>query len=618
MTFLAPWAAWFAAGIPVIILLYLLKLKRRPVGVSTLIFWQRILRETRRRALFQRLRLLLSLLLHLLIFLLILAALARPESNKSLSARGSTVIVIDSRARMQAIDSRGQSDFAEAIRRATQSLHSAGAARQIALISADGSAEVMAPFTGDERLLEQGLARIAVTDSSGSLDPAITLANDLLASRNGTGEIIVFTNEADVSPPAIASPVRVERIGTPRDNLAITNFAARPVPNNPQTSQVLLTTQNFGRQHVRGNVEISLDGRVIEVKPFDLEPGAHLTEIISIVPPNTANARGWLTAKLDTHDGLALDDAAFATLPAAHPRRVLLVTRGHFFLEKLLSADDSTQYELLGPEAYRAEMGPHFDAVIFDNFVPAGFDVADSHGNFLFLGGSPFASSGSIEAPLITESDSGSPLLRLIDLQNINILNARIMSLPEPRAGWHFEAPLRSLDHPLIITAARPTDSGGQRIAAFAFDVAKSDLPLRVAFPLLISNTLQWLAGEDSRAAESVRAGETITLLPGQTITAAPVPPDAAEGDLERTVFRPLHNGFYLTRRGDRQEWMAVNTFGPAESDLSQKPSQQESSSGSANRLPVGLVWDWWVYLALAAFALFSWEWWLFHRRATE
>ncbi|MDB6150943.1 MAG: hypothetical protein JWQ44_2391, partial [Chthoniobacter sp.] len=35
MSFLAPWAIWFAAGIPVIVLLYLLKLKRRAVPVST-------------------------------------------------------------------------------------------------------------------------------------------------------------------------------------------------------------------------------------------------------------------------------------------------------------------------------------------------------------------------------------------------------------------------------------------------------------------------------------------------------------------------------------------------------------------------------------------------------
>ena len=79
MSLLNPWAFSFLAIVPVIVLLYLLKIKRLPATVSTLMFWQRVVAENRRRSLFQKLRRLLSLLLHLLIFLLILFALARPE-----------------------------------------------------------------------------------------------------------------------------------------------------------------------------------------------------------------------------------------------------------------------------------------------------------------------------------------------------------------------------------------------------------------------------------------------------------------------------------------------------------------------------------------------------------
>lgn len=81
MTLLNPAALVFAGLVPVIILLYLLKLRRQPAPVSTLMFWQRVVADSRRRALFQRLRQFLSLLLHLLIFALLLLALARPEWN---------------------------------------------------------------------------------------------------------------------------------------------------------------------------------------------------------------------------------------------------------------------------------------------------------------------------------------------------------------------------------------------------------------------------------------------------------------------------------------------------------------------------------------------------------
>src|SRR5690242_9692087 len=114
MMFFSPWAAWFLAGIPVIVLLYLLKLKRRPVAVSTLMFWQRVMQESRRRALFQRLRNLFSLLLHLLIFTLLVGALAKPAFDQLVRAGSSLVIVIDTRARMQAVEDDGRTRFERA------------------------------------------------------------------------------------------------------------------------------------------------------------------------------------------------------------------------------------------------------------------------------------------------------------------------------------------------------------------------------------------------------------------------------------------------------------------------------------------------------------------------
>jgi hypothetical protein len=52
------------------------------------------------------------------------------------------------------------------------------------------------------------------------------------------------------------------------------------------------------------------------------------------------------------------------------------------------------------------------------------------------------------------------------------------------------------LRSPIAHHRRTPHDAGGQRIAALSFDVADSDLPLRVAFPLLMANTIHWLAGE--------------------------------------------------------------------------------------------------------------------------
>ena len=123
----------------------------------------------------------------------------------------------------------------------------------------------------------------------------------------------------------------------------------------------------------------------------------------------------------------------------------------------------------------------------------------------------------------------------------------RPLQLPAAHDGWTFSAPLRSAEHPLLITGER----GRQRVAALAFDVLESDLPLRVAFPLLIHGTVQWLAGEHTDSPPVLSAGEVFQIPSGKSVAPAPLtsPPSARIAEAQPSVvtgfFQPLRNGFY-------------------------------------------------------------------------
>ncbi len=624
MTFLAPWASWFLAGVPVIVLLYLLKLKRRPVTVSTLLFWQRVMQENRQRALFQKLRNLFSLLLHLLIFLLIVAALARPALDRRVREGASIVLIVDVRARMQTVESGTDTRFSRALIEARKFAREAGPGRQLALLTAGASPNVIVPFTSDERALLQGLDSLAVTDAAGDLEASLALADSLLASRKGGARIVLLTDsERGSQLSTLNSQLSVIPCGSARDNLAITRFATRPLPASPQTSEVLLAIKNFGRATVSGNVEIAFDGKLLDVKPFTLEPGKERFEVFASVPRPARSGRGWLTARLDGKDALALDNTAYAVLPAPAPHRVLLVTKGNWFLEKLLAADRQVQFELIEPAAWRADFAAKFDAVILDNFLPPGFDLATSVGNVLFLKQSPFTTGDApLAQPLVSESDARHPLLRLVSLQNVTIVRAAAAKLPDAGDGWTWSAPLRSFEHPLLIAGERRRDAGAQRIAALAFDASDSDLPLRIAFPLLMSNAVHWLAGETSETTASALAGENVPLAAGASIATEPLTNPDTKTDAAKfadDVFQPLRNGFYQLQQTGGAGWLAVNTFSEAESDL--RGAGVPSAAPAALPLP-GLAaftgWPLWQHLALAALALFTLEWWLFHRRRTE
>ncbi len=624
MTFLAPWAAWFLAGLPLILLLYLLKVKRRSLPVSTLMFWTRVLQENRRRALFQRLRNLLSLLLQILIFLLILGALAKPLLEKSGANHSATVLIIDTRARMHALDENGQSRFARALQLAAPFVRDAAAQNQIALLSTDASPQVRAAFSPEEKTLRHALESLKATDAGGGLEGAIGLADELLASRKNGGRIVVFTDHP-VPSMATRAPIEWIGIGSPRDNIAITRFATRPLLNSPVTSEVLLEIRNFGPNPVSGNLELSFDGRLLDVKPFTLPPNGQKLELFPSLPNPGRNSRGWLTARLDLKDALPGDNIAFAVLPPLRSKRVLLVTKGNWFLEKLLQASQQISFELLSPDTFQLSMADKFDAVILDQFVPPQFSLGQSPGNFLFVDQSPFKSEVKLTSPIVPEIDTSHPVMRLVNLQNVTILRGNALEAPKESSGWKFEVPMRSFDQPLMLIGARHSTNSEQRVAALGFDLAQSDLPLRIAFPILIANTINWLSGESAPPPALLRAGETLPLAANQTVWTKPqtemgsglaAPPN----ELAHGFFQPLHQGYYLLDQPTGQTWIAVNTFSEEESNL----WAHSKAAPAANPQPVLRRWTplthWapWQLLALAAIVLSCMEWWFFHRRQTE
>src|SRR5271167_1205277 len=98
-------AALFLAGLAVpIVVFYILKIRLRRVPVSTLLFWQQIFEEKKRRSLWQRLRHLLSLLLQLAFLCLLVLALADPIFRWQQARARRIVVVIDNSSSMNASD----------------------------------------------------------------------------------------------------------------------------------------------------------------------------------------------------------------------------------------------------------------------------------------------------------------------------------------------------------------------------------------------------------------------------------------------------------------------------------------------------------------------------------
>jgi hypothetical protein len=152
------------------------------------------------------------------------------------------------------------------------------------------------------------------------------------------------------------------------------------------------------------------------------------------------------------------------------------------------------------------------------------------------------------------------PLVRQLDLGDVNIAEATRLGLERGDV-----AVASSFGAPLIIARERT----GLRVAALAFDVRRSDLPLRAAFPLLVANALGWLTGDGARDIMPAVVGRTARVPvshgatrvevvdPTGARTIWPVVGDAVEVPVMRA-------GFYTV--GDVT--LAANASDAVESDL--------------------------------------------------
>ena len=113
MSFLNPAAFVFLLGVPAVILLHLLKIRRRQALVSSTLLWTDSLRDQQASAPFRRLKPTWLLLLQILAILLLALALARPVRTVLVPGYERTVLILDVSASMQATDVAG-SRFAAA------------------------------------------------------------------------------------------------------------------------------------------------------------------------------------------------------------------------------------------------------------------------------------------------------------------------------------------------------------------------------------------------------------------------------------------------------------------------------------------------------------------------
>jgi hypothetical protein len=155
-------------------------------------------------------------------------------------------------------------------------------------------------------------------------------------------------------------------------------------------------------------------------------------------------------------------------------------------------------------------------------------------------------------------------------------------------------------------------ESDDRRVVAVGFGPADSSLASAPAFPVLIANTLEWLARPETRDL-SLRPGlatfagpARITREDGESVPLTHVT-DVAYGVLAKP-------GLYRVETGGARNTLIVNASDPQRSNVAHT-TLGAGTNTAPPRNP--LERPWWLGCALAAFLFVFVEWWTWQRRVT-
>ena len=628
MGFFAPLALLFLIPVGgIITVLYLLRLRRRDVVVSSVMLWAAALQEAQANAPFQKLRRSLLFFLQLLAALLLVAAVARPFVwSKGLGGKA-TALVLDGSASMKATDVPGER-FAEAVQQARSLIANKAAGDAVTIVLAGEKPTTVSPLTADKEKLLASLNAVKPADVTPDMREAISFAGSLVSSRAGA-QVTVLTDGAfgRLDEIALGGPhLNFLIIGKRGENVGVTAFDVRDAYAGGVGRQAFVTVQNFSAKARTFPLELTLDEKLLDAHEITLQPGESKSETFDRLK---ADEGGVLQARMDTTDDLAADNAAYAILAPRRTIKVLLVTAGNPFLERGLNADAKVTVDKVAPEAYRTADSAEHSLTVFDDAAPP---TSLPPGRYLFWGPKTLNAQAPVTAanapdadrPQILDWNRTHPLMRFVDMANVRLLRAKAVT-PAPWATTLTE----SENGPLIIAGER----GANRAIFVAFAPLESDMPLRVAFPIFLSNALRWLTANSGDSGGVTRPGEIITLASPNAGAMTITRPDGGRDTLTVAAGRPaIYSktdtvGVYTARSQGFSQPFAVSLLSVVESNVAPivRPAvtvtdvakvETERAGPAGSRLP-GLLArrELWPFIILFALLVLGVEWIVYHRR---
>jgi hypothetical protein len=656
---LLSWWQWaiLASVPPLILLLYFLKLKRRPLEVPSTYLWHKSIEDLHVNSIWQRLRNNLLLYLQLLVVLLILLALLRPTWRAYHLTGSRLVFLVDNSASMQATDVK-PNRLEEAKRRVGELIDQMRSGDSAMLVAFSDTARVAQNFTSNRQQLREALASIGTSQHATNLSEALKLAAGLAnpgqSNENVTEpttsntKLFIFSDGRFPDVPNFElgnlEPTFVPIGRQDAANVGIVAFGVSRDEEHKGKLQAMTRLRNFGDAHTGGQsadvtVKLFVNGetRPSNVDQISIPPGEEKGTAFDLEDFES----GVLRIQAETHDQLTVDDEAWAVVNAPRRAKILLITPKNERLEQVLNTKTPAELsdvrvekpDFLKSKTYLDQVDLGFwDLVIYDRSPPAQMPRT----NTFFIGcvppGGRWKARPEVTVPQIIDAATSNRLMQWVDTNEIEwIIAATPLDVPaggtvlidSDKGALLAVAPREAFEDlvlGMVLTEERTAANG--TLAAYR----NTDWPWRASFASFILNVLSDRAGQEMTTLGALRPGAVVSLdapdartgLEVQTPAGRTVQlPSSPSGKLIFTETEEL--GVYRVLAGGKTvQQFAVNLLDKDESDIrvSDEPKFKIGYVDVAGTSGwVAGHRDIWRELVLAGLAIAVLEWLIYLRR---
>jgi len=562
-SFATPLAFLAIAGVPALIVIYLLRSRFRKYKVSSIMLWENLSPAKQTGLRLRRFQTGLLFFLELLIILLLVTAASGPMILTADKSRPLAVILDDS-VSMRA--KKGGESFRDKGLEAIEKIIRHGQYRPIRFILAGKRPRIMARSAGTPDQAMKALEDWQCFAPYSELEQAMGIASRI----SGKTTLLIITDHA--RPAEISDPrIQWQAVGAPLPNTGFVN-AARSAAEDKE--RCLLEIANFSDKAVETTLKINTEQR-----PLRLESRGRKRMIFNL--PKTAV----LSAELG-NDSLSEDNRILL-----YPHPIKKVSA------KIRIADERMRRLMartVDASGLTAPGIPGYDILFTDKkeAMPPARNCWMAH----IISEKEAA---AYKGPFVT--DPTHPLLKGIFLEGVIWGAGKAEKMPG--------TPVISVGNIPVLTDAASI-SGSRRIY-LRLNTDLSTFHQTPAWPALIWNLLNWRISELPGLQESnLRVGTQISFVPENDVNEIRITPPGHESRRipvtdGKAVIEPEQPGRYAVRAGRTEFLFAANMLSPDESDLSACTSGKWGDRNSSERIRQDYYPLAWVFLLLALTGFF-------------